>query len=145
MQNINVAIRAAVYAMLARLQALLLPYENAQEAFALRSRTAIATGKRIQHLHKVLKGADAALASLTVSLRSARDGMEYRFLNDAVTRQTQSVNCLLAAIVAAEEEFTHCLALVEEAKARLEEVDTETMQKHLRGIDACREILRRIG
>lgn len=145
MNNVNVGIRAFILGMIVRLQALLLPYENAREAFILRTETTIAIGKRLQRLHRVLKSAQKALDPLMESLNRATDGLELRHLRVAVNRQCDTCQALKLAILVAEEDFLHALELVEEAKARLEEANTETMQNHLRGIEACREILRRIG
>lgn len=145
MQNINVTIRAFVLSMLVRLQALVLPLENAKEAYVLRTQSTIAIGKRLQRLHRVLKSAQKALDPLMEALNRASNGLELRHLRAAVNRQCDTCQALKLAILVAEEDFLHALELVEEAKARLEEANTETMQNHLRGIIACHEILRRIG
>lgn len=145
MDNVTVGIRAFVLSMLVRLQALILPLENAKEAYVLRTQSTIAIGKRLQRLHRVLKSAQKALDPLMEALNRASNGLELRHLRAAVNRQCDTCQALKLAILVAEEDFLHALELVEEAKARLEEANTETMQNHLRGIMACHEILRRIG
>jgi hypothetical protein len=145
MHSINVAIRAFIIAMLVRLQALVQPLENAQEALVLRTQATIATGKRLQRLQRLLKSAQRELDPLMYALNSARDGLELRHLRAAVNRQCDTCQALKMAVSATEAEFQHGLELVEEAKARFAEANTETMQQHIRGIMACHEILRRIG
>jgi hypothetical protein len=144
MQSINVSVRAFIIAMLVRLQALILPLDNAQAALELRTQSTIATGKRLQRLHKVLKSAQKALDPLMEALESSRDGIELRHLRAAVNRQCDTCQALKLAILVAEEDFLHGLELIEEAKARFAEANTETMQQHIRGIMACHEILRRM-
>jgi hypothetical protein len=145
MQSINVGIRAFIIAMLVRLQALILPLDNAKAAYVLRTEAAIATGKRLQRLHKVLKSAQKALDPLMEALERATDGLELRHLRAAVNRQCDTCQALKLAILVAEEDFQHGLELIEEAKARFAEANTETMQQHIRGIMACHEILRRLN
>ena len=145
MNNVNVGIRTFILTMLVRLQALILPLENAKAAYVLRTEAAIATGKRLQRLHKVLKSAQKALDPLMEALERATDGLELRHLRAAVNRQCDTCQALKLAILVAEEDFLHAVTLVEEAEARLEEANTETMQAHKRGIESCRDILRRIG
>lgn len=79
------------------------------------------------------------------TFNNAADGLELRHLRTAVNRQCDSVNALKLAVCVAEEDFLHAVELAEEAKARLEEADTETMQAHKRGIESCRDILRRLN
>ncbi len=145
MQNINVTIRAFIFAMLVRMEALMLPFENAREAYILRTQSTIAIGKRLQRLHRVLKSAQKALDPQMEALNRASNGLELRHLRAAVNRQCDTCQALKLAILVAEEDFLHALELVEEAKVRLEEANTETVRNHQRGINACREILRRIG
>ena len=145
MQSINVSVRAFILSMLVRLQALILPLDNAREAVVLRSQSTIATGKRILRLQRLLKSAQKALDPQMEALNTARDGLELRHLRAAVNRQCDTCQALKLAILVAEEDFQHGLELVEEAKARFEEANTETMQRHLQGIAACHEILRRMG
>ena len=145
MNNVNVGIRTFILTMLVRLQALLLPFENAKAAYVLRTEAAIATGKRLHRLHKVLKSAQKALDPLMEALERATDGLELRHLRAAVNRQCDTCQALKLAILVAEEDFLHAITLVEEAKVRLEEADTVTMQAHKRGIESCRDILRRLN
>ena len=145
MHSINTSIRAFIIAMLVRLQALVLPLDNAQEALVLRTQATIATGKRLQRLQRLLKSAQRELDPLMLALNSARDGLELRHLRAAVNRQCDTCQALKMAVSVAESEFQHGLELIEEAKVRFAEANTETMQQHIRGIMACHEILRRIG
>jgi hypothetical protein len=145
MHSINTSVRAFIIAMLVRLQALVQPLSNAQEALVLRTQTTIATGKRLQRLQRLLKSAQRELDPLMDALNSARDGLELRHLRAAVNRQCDTCQALKLAIEVAEADFQHGLELIEEAKARFAEANTETMQQHIRGIMACHEILRRIG
>lgn len=145
MNNVNVGIRTFILTMLVRLQALLLPFENAKAAYVLRTEAAIATGKRCLKMKRVLSDAQDALDPLLETFNNAADGLELRHLRTAVNRQCDSVNALKLAVCVAEEDFLHAVELAEEARVRLEEADTETMQAHKRGIESCRDILRRLN
>lgn len=144
MNHVTVSVRAFIFTMLMRLEALVLPYANAVEAYRLRSVSAIALGKRVQRLHVVLRREQAAVDGIHTALLNAADGLEYRHLRTALHRHCDAVDSLKWALAATEEEFLNGCELVEAAKARIEEAHTETVQRHLRTIAACREVLARI-
>lgn len=145
MYHVSVAVRAALFAILANLRRLVLPVESAQIALDIRTRSAIAIGKRTLALRKELAKHEASADTLRKMLGSSRCGIEWRHLDEALDNALESIRLFRYAVESNEEQFKHELNLVEEAKARLAEVSTDTMQKHFANIEALERTLKMLG
>ena len=142
MNHVNVALRAYLFTLLSNLRRIVLPLETAQEALTIRIRSAVYIGKRVQRLNKVLAKSQKALDDVYNVMNNARDGIEFRHARKAFHQSCDAIDSLKWAIEAAENEWLHALTMIDEARARLAEVDTPTMRKRLAEIDSVEKTLK---
>lgn len=141
MTHISVEVRAFLFGLLMRLEALCLPHLNATEALRLRTTKALALGKRLSYLNVRLRKAQRDLDGVMAAMYSAHDALQYRHLKAAFHHQCDAINDWKYAICAVEEEFEVACDLVEESKSRLAMTETPALWRHKRQIEAIRQTL----